>query len=140
MLLIFFFAALSAQLILHEAGHLVCGLISGYRFSSFRVGSLMLFQEGKRLRFKTLSIAGTGGQCLMLPPQCDDTPIPFRLYLLGGVLRTQYAAALLHDHDAAKAAEILATLDRMAARYPYVSDIASERELLSAVRSKNNVN
>ncbi len=85
-LLIFLFAALSAQLILHEAGHLVCGLISGYRFSSFRVGSLMLFKEGKHLRLKTLSIAGTGGQCLMIPPQCNGESIPFTLYLLGGVL------------------------------------------------------
>ena len=85
-LLIFLFAALSAQLILHEAGHLVCGLVSGYRFSSFRVGSLMLFQEGNHLRLKSLSIAGTGGQCLMIPPQWNGESIPFTLYLLGGVL------------------------------------------------------
>jgi len=76
--MVYLFIAIYAQLILHEAGHLVCGLASGYRFSSFRVGSLMLFKDGDRLKFKTLSIAGTGGQCLMLPPKSDDGRIPFR--------------------------------------------------------------
>ena len=34
--------------IVHEGGHLVFGLISGYRFSSFRIGSLMLIKgDGK---------------------------------------------------------------------------------------------
>ena len=36
-----FLLALLAQITLHEGGHLVCGLLSGYRFCSFRVGSLM---------------------------------------------------------------------------------------------------
>ena len=31
-----FFAAMLSQIILHEAGHLVFGLASGYRFVSFR--------------------------------------------------------------------------------------------------------
>ncbi len=93
-LLVFLFAALYAQLILHEAGHLVCGLASGYRFSSFRIGSLMLFKDGDRLKLKTLSIAGTGGQCLMLPPQSDDGRIPFTLYLLGGVLMNFVTSAI----------------------------------------------
>ena len=84
--MVYIFVVIYAQLILHEAGHLVCGLASGYRFSSFRVGSLMLFKDGDRLKFKTLSIAGTGGQCLMLPPQREDGRIPFQLYFLGGVL------------------------------------------------------
>ena len=30
------------QVVVHEAGHLVLGLATGYRFRSFRVGSLML--------------------------------------------------------------------------------------------------
>lgn len=76
------------QIILHEAGHLVCGLLSGYRFVSFRVGSLTLFKDVKgKFRFKRFKLAGTGGQCLMSPPQ--DIPldqIPTQLYNAGGVL------------------------------------------------------
>ena len=29
------------QIIIHEAGHLVFGLLTGYKFSSFRIGSFM---------------------------------------------------------------------------------------------------
>lgn len=94
MTLVYLFVAIFAQLILHEAGHLVCGLISGYRFSSFRVGSLMLFKDGNRLKLKTLSIAGTGGQCLMLPPQSEDGRAPFQLYFLGGALANFITSAI----------------------------------------------
>ena len=37
------------QAILHEGGHLVCGLLSGYRFLSFRVGSFTLLRQNGRL-------------------------------------------------------------------------------------------
>lgn len=76
------------QIILHEAGHLVCGLLSGYRFVSFRVGSITLLKDGNgKLRFKRFKLAGTGGQCLMSPPQ--NVPldqIPTKLYNAGGTL------------------------------------------------------
>lgn len=76
------------QVILHEAGHLVFGLLSGYRFVSFRVGSLTLIKDGNgKMRFKRFKLAGTGGQCLMSPPQ--DVPldkIPTKLYNAGGAL------------------------------------------------------
>jgi hypothetical protein len=35
--LLFFFASFFVQIILHEAGHLVFGGLSGYRFVSFRI-------------------------------------------------------------------------------------------------------
>ena len=76
------------QIILHEAGHLVCGLLSGYRFVSFRVGSITLLKDGDgKFRFKRFSLAGTGGQCLMAPP--ENVPldkIPTSLYNAGGVI------------------------------------------------------
>ncbi len=60
------YLALILQIIIHEGGHLLFGLYSGYRFSSFRIGSFMWLKEGGSLKLKRLSIAGTGGQCLML--------------------------------------------------------------------------
>ena len=93
-LLLLFFLALYIQIILHEAGHLVFGLLTGYRFSSFRVGSLMLVQEDKHLRLKSLSIAGTGGQCIMLPPAWSEERFPFVLYNLGGALMNFLTGAL----------------------------------------------
>jgi len=82
------------QLIIHEAGHLIFGLLSGYRFSSFRIGSLMWLQEDGKLRCKRLKIAGTGGQCLMAPPDMVDGKLPVILYNLGGAIINTVTAAL----------------------------------------------
>ncbi len=75
------------QIVLHEAGHLVCGLLSGYSFVSFRVGSIILLKDGNgKLRFKRFKLAGTGGQCLMSPPRgVALDKVPTSLYNAGGV-------------------------------------------------------
>lgn len=74
------------QLIVHELGHLFFGLLSGYKFSSFRIGNLMLIKTGGKLKFKKLKIAGTAGQCLMSPPEIKNGKMPVLLYNLGGAL------------------------------------------------------
>ena len=78
------YIALLFHVIVHEAGHLIFGLLTGYKFSSFRVGSLMWVKENGELKLKRLSLAGTGGQCLMTPPEMKDGKIPLVLYNLGG--------------------------------------------------------
>ena len=75
-----------AHVIIHEGGHLVCGLISGWKYLSFRVGNLTLVKQDGKLKCKKTTVAGTGGQCLMIPPQCEPEKCPFFLYLLGGGL------------------------------------------------------
>lgn len=82
------------QLIIHEAGHLVFGLASGYQFSSFRVGSFMWLKEDGRLVLRRYSLAGTGGQCLMAPPEMVDGRIPVVLYNLGGSIMNLIASAV----------------------------------------------
>ena len=72
--------------IVHEAGHLVFGLISGYGFSSFRVGSLMLIKINGKIKLRSFTLAGTGGQCLMIPPEGKNGKQPVILYNLGGVI------------------------------------------------------
>lgn len=79
-------AAVFLHILLHEGGHLIFGLLTGYRFSSFRVGSLMLIRTGGKLRLKWYSLAGTGGQCLMEPPEMVDGKLPVVLFNLGGVI------------------------------------------------------
>lgn len=78
------YAGLFVQTIVHEAGHLLFGLISGYKFSSFRIFSFMWVKEGERIRLRRLSVAGTSGQCLMTPPDLKEGKIPVVLYNLGG--------------------------------------------------------
>ncbi len=82
------FLILYLDLMLHEVGHLIFGLLTGYRFVSFRIGSLM-WQRGADGRIHTarLKIAGTGGQCLLAPPPLDQTGrMPALLYHLGGCI------------------------------------------------------
>jgi len=72
--------------ITHESGHLLFGKLTGYHFSSFRIGSLMLVKNQGKYFFKRLNIIGMGGQCLMDPPTLQNGKIPFALYNLGGVI------------------------------------------------------
>ena len=87
------YLAMALQIAIHEAGHLVFGLLTGYRFSSYRFFSLMWIRQNGRLHFKRLSLAGTGGQCLMAPPDWRED-CPYVLYNLGGVLMNLISAAL----------------------------------------------
>lgn len=88
-----FLLSVVVQLVIHEAGHLLFGLLSGYRFVSFRIGSFMLVREGKRFCLRRFDIIGTGGQCLLKPPCEIDKPFPYRLYIAGGVLLNLLTAA-----------------------------------------------
>ena len=88
------FAAGYTQLILHEAGHLIAGLLSGYSFVSFRIGSLTLIKSRGRFRLARYRLAGTGGQCLMAPPPLRNGDYPAMLYHLGGVIMNLLCAAL----------------------------------------------
>lgn len=73
-------------IMLHEAGHLVAGLLSGYSFVSYRVFSFTLIKLNGKLQIKRYSLAGTAGQCLLKPPVWTEKGIPVRLYNLGGIL------------------------------------------------------
>ncbi len=74
------------QIIIHEGGHLIFGFITGYSFVSFRIGSLTLIKEDGTWKRKKFSIPGTGGQCLMMPPEMVDGKFPFIIYNFGGAI------------------------------------------------------
>ncbi len=93
-LLLSLYLAFFIQVIAHEAGHMVFGLLTGYGFSSFRVGSLTWVKMDDRIRLKRLGLAGTGGQCLMTPPELKDGRYPVMLYNLGGSLMNLLLAGL----------------------------------------------
>ncbi|MDE6412613.1 MAG: M50 family metallopeptidase, partial [Eubacterium sp.] len=85
-MLITMYISLFIQIIIHEAGHLIFGLLTGYKFRSFRIFNLMFIKEAERIRLKKLSLAGTAGQCLMAPPDMQNGKMPVILYNLGGVI------------------------------------------------------
>ena len=74
------------HIILHEGGHLVAGLLTGYRFVSFRFLNFTLINKDGRLQWRNFELAGTGGQCLMAPPDKPLEQIDTRWYNAGGVL------------------------------------------------------
>ena len=80
------YAAFLIQIIIHEAGHLLFGLLTGYQFSSFRIASFMWLKDGQRIRFSRMTLAGTGGQCLMVPPDMKNGKMPVMLYNYGGAI------------------------------------------------------
>ena len=94
MAFVLMFAAVYAQLILHETGHLIAGLLTGYRFVSFRIGSLMLMKTQGRWRLARFKLMGTGGQCLMAPPAMVNGNYPNTLYHFGGAIMNLLWAVL----------------------------------------------
>ncbi|NLJ90818.1 MAG: hypothetical protein GX323_07945 [Clostridiales bacterium] len=87
LLILIFFAVTFLHVIAHEGGHLIFGLLSGYEFVSFRIGSIMFIKEDGRLKIKRFNIVGTGGQCLLMPDSnWNAYNFPYVLYNLGGSL------------------------------------------------------
>ena len=74
------------NVVLHEGGHLVAGLLTGYRFVSFRFLNWTIIRRNGRLQWGNYELAGTGGQCLMAPPDRPVDKIDTRWYNAGGVL------------------------------------------------------
>lgn len=71
----------------HEAGHLVCGLLTGYKYVSFRIFNFTLIRNNNdRPCVKKFSVKGTGGQCLLSPPDLPLDKIPTAWYNAGGIL------------------------------------------------------
>ena len=84
------------HLIMHEAGHLIMGLLTGFRFLSFRVFKFTLVKTDEGLRWKRFHIAGTGGQGLMeLPADQDVKTAPWFWYNAGGVLMNLLLAVVV---------------------------------------------
>ena len=75
------------QFALHEVGHLLFGLASGYKFSSIRLYKYAIVKDDSGFHVKKFNIQGTGGQCIMtLPEDTDPSRVPFFWYNAGGVI------------------------------------------------------
>ena len=90
------YGAILLQIIIHEAGHLLFGRLSGYGFGSFRIFNWIWIREEGRLTCRRLSLAGTAGQCLMVPITaalffslsflCKGIPVLFALLRMSAVM------------------------------------------------------
>lgn len=92
--ILWFFLSYIIGLIIHEAGHMVMGMLTGYEFLSFRIGSFTIMKENGRLVRKKFSVPGTAGQCLLAPRETDNPEdYPFFWYNFGGVFFNLLTAA-----------------------------------------------
>ncbi len=82
------------HILLHEAGHLLFGLATGYRFLSFRIGALVWVKMDGRIRLKRIPSPLMSGHCLMAPPELKNGRMPTVLYQLGGCILTLIVTAL----------------------------------------------
>lgn len=81
-----FLLSLLLHVIFHEGGHLLAGLLTGYRFVSFRIFNITFINSGGKIAVKRFKIAGTGGQCLLSPPEKPVEEINATWYNAGGFL------------------------------------------------------
>lgn len=94
----FFFLVLCVVIILssvfiHELGHLTCGLLTGFKFESFRTLSFIAYRdEDGKIQSNTDQVTDYSGQCLMRPPEREKFN-PF-WYLAGGVIFNLIAALI----------------------------------------------
>ena len=89
------YGSLLVHIILHEAGHMVFGLLTGYRFIAFRIFSFVWQRTAEgRVKFGVSPLPGAAGQCLMSPPGMKDGKLPFVLYNLGGALMNVFVSLI----------------------------------------------
>ena len=84
--IVFFAVAIVLQIALHEIGHMLAGLLRGWKFISFMLFGVLLSRKDGRFHLSRFNIAGAGGQCLMLPPEDGDTRNGILFYNAGGYL------------------------------------------------------
>ncbi len=70
----------------HELGHVILGLLTGYGFYSYRIFNWMFIREDEKWQCKKYSVPGTLGQAIMLPPKKKDKVFPWFWYNIGGGL------------------------------------------------------
>ena len=96
-LLLCLYAGILLQTVIHEAGHMAFGLLTGYGFVSFRVLRWTWVRQDGKLTLRSYSLPGTLGQCLLSPPKGyqDMADAPYMLYHLGGALANLITTTIL---------------------------------------------
>ncbi|HEX5351786.1 MAG TPA: hypothetical protein VFW58_09170 [Trichococcus sp.] len=91
------FLSIYVHIFLHESGHFLFGKLSGYRLVSFQVRRFKYSQADHSLHHRQTASPFLAGQCLMAPPKGDYAELPYRGYLLGGILANALTGALLYS-------------------------------------------
>ena len=96
-LLVGLFLSIYVHIFLHEGGHFLFGKLSGYRLVSFQVRHYKYSQADHSLHHMQAASPLLAGQCLMAPPKGDYAELPYRGYLLGGILANALTGTILYS-------------------------------------------
>jgi len=87
-----YYLSLASAVIVHEFGHLIFGLLTGYTFAAIGFGHHLFLRRDGRVRRFVYKLPGALGFCAMEVPDMKDGSFPFRLYLSGGALCNAFLA------------------------------------------------
>lgn len=94
LLLLYIVLSFLLHMVVHELGHLVFGLLTGYTFLSCRIFSWSIIKANGRIVLKKQKQTAALGQALMVPNEkWDPENYPYQLYMSGGLIFN--AAALV---------------------------------------------
>ena len=87
-----YYLSLACALIVHEFGHLIFGLLTGYTFAAIGFGHHLFLRRDGRVRRFVYKLPGALGFCAMEAPDMKDDSLPFALYLSGGTFGNAFLA------------------------------------------------
>ncbi|CZQ85565.1 hypothetical protein [Trichococcus collinsii] len=90
------FLSIHVHVFLHEGGHFLFGKLSGYQLVSFQVRRYKYSQADHSLHHMQAASPLLAGQCLMAPPEGDYAELPYRSYLLGGIMANALTGTILY--------------------------------------------
>lgn len=84
------------HILLHEIGHIIGGLLSGYQFMMFRLSNTLWIKTNEGISKRKQTIPGIAGQALMVPPKAEDEELPpFFVYHASGIIMNLLTAVAL---------------------------------------------
>ena len=87
-----YYLSLASAVIVHEFGHLIFGLLTGYTFAAIGFGHHLFLRRDGRMRRFVYKLPGALGFCAMEVPDMKDGSFPFALYLSGGAFGNTFLA------------------------------------------------
>lgn len=90
-LILLLISIISIAIFIHELGHLIFGLMSGYHFLLFRIWKLAIVRPSTGYRFRIVKKPDSFGQCIMYPPRIDKNP---KIMISGGFIFNLLAGVL----------------------------------------------
>ena len=87
-----YYLSLACALIVHEFGHLIFGLLTGYKFAAIGFAHHLFLRRDGRMRRFVYKLPGALGFCAMEVPDMKNGTFPFALYLSGGAFGNTFLA------------------------------------------------